>query len=59
MFVRMDMSLKYSQKRNFFEQKNKIFKSRGVDASHAPPRSYAPENNKELKSRTEFSISLL
>ena len=48
MFVRMDLSLKYSQKRNFFhffEQKNQIFKSRGVDAPHAPPpRSYAPDD---------------
>ena len=35
MFVRMDLSLKYSQKRNFFhffEQKNKIFESWGIVA---------------------------
>ena len=41
MFVRMDLSLKYSQKRNlfhFFEQKTKIFKSREVVA----PPIYAP-----------------
>ena len=45
MFVRMDLALKYSQKRNFFiflSKKNKIFKSSAVDAPHASPRSYAP-----------------
>ena len=47
MFVRMDLSLKYSQKRNFFhffEQKKKQhFQKQGVDAPHAPsPRIYAP-----------------
>ena len=39
MFVRMGLSLKYSQKRNFFhffEQKNKIFKRRGVEAPPSP-----------------------
>ena len=29
MFVRMDLSLKYSQKRNFFEQKKKNFQKQG------------------------------
>ena len=41
MFVRMDMSLKYSQKRNFFhffEQKRQNFqKQRGCCAPRAPP----------------------
>ena len=42
MFVRMNLSLKYSQKRNFFEQKKtKFSKAGGVDAS--PPRIYAPD----------------
>ena len=38
-FFRMDLSLKYSQKRNFFqffEQKRQNFQKQGVDAPHAP-----------------------
>ena len=57
MFVRMNLSLKYSQKRNFFEQKNKIFKSRGLTRR---PRSYAPVyisvNNERRMNRRVHSI---
>ena len=40
MFVRMDLSLKYSQKRNFFhffEQKKQTFQKQGVVMLHALP----------------------
>ena len=46
MLVRMDLSLKYSQRRNFFhffeQKKNKIFKSRGLSR----PSIYAPASSK-------------
>ena len=47
MFVRMDLLLRYSQKRNFFhffEQKKQNFQKQGVFAPHAPP-IYAPNQN--------------
>ena len=38
MFIRMDLSLKYSQKRNFFEQKKtKFSKAGGFTRARAPP----------------------
>ena len=36
MFVRMDLSLKYSQKRNFFEQKKQNFQKHGGGGVDAP-----------------------
>ena len=44
MFVRMDLSLKYSQKRNFlnfFEQKKTKFSKAGGLTRFSPPRIYA------------------
>ena len=36
MFVRMDLSLKYSQKRNFLSKKKQDFQKQGVDAPFPP-----------------------
>ena len=48
-FVWMDLSLKYSQKRNFFhffgQKKNKIFNSRRLSRAPPPPPIYAPDSH--------------
>ena len=52
MFVRTDLSLKYSQKRNFFHflsKKAKFSKAGGL--TRLPPRIYAPGDNTQKAKR--------